>query len=55
MKAVIIKKTGGPDVINLEEINLGKPQNDEVLIEFLRESLSLLNFSKFVPNSIARS
>ena len=33
MKAVIIKKTGGPDVINLEEINLGKPQNDEVLIE----------------------
>ena len=43
MKAVIIKKTGGPDVINLEEINLGKPQDDEVLIEHVAIGLNYID------------
>ena len=43
MKAVKIKKTGGPDVINLEEINLGKPQNDEVLIEHVAIGLNYID------------
>ena len=34
MKAVIIiSKTGGPEVLELKEISLGKPKSDEVLIE----------------------
>ena len=33
MKAVTISKTGGPEVLELKEINLGKPGPDEVLIE----------------------
>jgi len=33
MKAVKIKKNGGPEVLDLEEINLKKPIKDEVLIE----------------------
>ena len=43
MKEVKIKKTGGPDVINLEEINLGKPQNDEVLIEHVAIGLNYID------------
>ena len=33
MKAVKIKKNGGPEVLELENITLKKPANDEVLIE----------------------
>ena len=33
MKAVKIEKNGSPEVIKIEEITLGKPGNDEVLIE----------------------
>ena len=33
MKAVTISKTGGPEVLELKEINLGKPGPNEVLIE----------------------
>ena len=33
MKAIKIKKNGGPEVLNLEEINLNKPIKNEVLIE----------------------
>ena len=43
MKEVKIKKTGGPDVINLEEINLGKPQDDEVLIEHVAIGLNYID------------
>ena len=33
MKAVQISKTGGPEVLEIKEINLGKPGADEVTIE----------------------
>ena len=31
-KSIIIKKNGGPEVLELENITLKKPANDEVLI-----------------------
>ena len=43
MKAIKIKKTGGPEVINLEEITLRKPQNDEVLIEHVGIGLNYID------------
>ena len=43
MKAVKIKKTGGPEVLNLEEITLRKPQNDEVLIEHVAIGLNYID------------
>ena len=33
MKAVEISKNGGPEVLELKDIALGKPGNDEVTIE----------------------
>ena len=33
MKAVEISKTGGPEVLELKDITLDKPENDEVTIE----------------------
>ncbi len=33
MKAIKIKKNGGPEVLDLEKINLAKPDNNEVLIK----------------------
>ena len=33
MKAAIINKTGGPEVIELKDIILEKPSEDEVTIE----------------------
>ena len=33
MKAAIINKTGGPEVIELKDINLEKPSENEVTIE----------------------
>ena len=33
MKAVEISKNGGPEVLELKDIALGKPENDEVTIE----------------------
>ena len=33
MKAVTISKTGGPEVLELKDITLNKPKNDEVTIE----------------------
>ena len=33
MKAVKINKTGGPEVLELEDINLDKPGKDQVTIE----------------------
>jgi len=43
MKAIKIKKTGGPEVINLEEITLRKPQKDEVLIEHVGIGLNYID------------
>tara|TARA_B100000029_G_C17501339_1_gene932756 strand:+ start:104 stop:1075 length:972 start_codon:yes stop_codon:yes gene_type:complete len=33
MKAVKVEKNGGPEVLKIQEIDLGKPEKDEVLIE----------------------
>lgn len=43
MKAVKIEKTGGPQVLKLEEITLGKPSNDEVLIEHIAIGLNYID------------
>ena len=43
MKAVKIEKTGGPEVLKLEEITLGKPSNDEVLIEHIAIGLNYID------------
>jgi NADPH2:quinone reductase len=43
MKAVKIKKNGGPEVLDLEEINLRKPIKDEVLIEHAAIGLNYID------------
>ena len=43
MKAVKIKKNGGPEVLDLEEITLRKPKNDEVLIEHVAIGLNYID------------
>ncbi len=43
MKAVKINKNGGPEVLNLEEINLRKPVKDEVLIEHAAIGLNYID------------
>ena len=43
MKAVKIKKNGGPEVLDLEEINLKKPIKDEVLIEHAAIGLNYID------------
>tara|TARA_B100001123_G_scaffold438519_1_gene573492 strand:+ start:31 stop:1002 length:972 start_codon:yes stop_codon:yes gene_type:complete len=43
MKAVKISKTGGPEVLNVEEITLEKPGNDEVLIEHISIGLNYID------------
>ena len=43
MKAVKIEKNGGPEVLKLEEITLGKPSNDEVLIEHIAIGLNYID------------
>ena len=43
MKAVTISKTGGPEVLELKEINLGKPSSDEVLIEHFAIGLNYID------------
>ena len=43
MKAVKIKKTGGPEVLELQEITLRKPVNDEVLIEHAAIGLNYID------------
>jgi NADPH2:quinone reductase len=43
MKAVTISKTGGPEVLELKEINLGKPGPDEVLIEHVAIGLNYID------------
>ena len=43
MKAVKIKKTGGPEVLDLEEITLRKPKNDELVIEHVAIGLNYID------------
>ncbi len=43
MKAVKIKKNGGPEVLELNKINLEKPNNDEVLIEHVAIGLNYID------------
>ena len=43
MKAVKIKKNGGPEVLELENITLKKPANDEVLIEHVAIGLNYID------------
>ena len=43
MKAVKIKKNGGPEVMKIEEITLGKPGNDEVLIKHVAIGLNYID------------
>ncbi len=43
MKAVKIKKNGGPEVLELENIILKKPVNDEVLIEHVAIGLNYID------------
>ena len=43
MKAVIISKTGGPEVLKIKEINLKKPGSDEVLIEHKAIGLNFID------------
>ena len=43
MKAVKIEKNGSPEVMKIEEITLGKPGNDEVLIEHVAIGLNYID------------
>ena len=43
MKAVTKSKTGGPEVLELKEINLGRPDPDEVLIEHVAIGLNYID------------
>ena len=43
MKAVKINKTGNPEVLKVEEISLGRPGNDEVLIEHVAIGLNYID------------
>ncbi len=43
MRAVKIKKNGGPEVLEIEEINLSKPGIDEVLIEHVAIGLNYID------------
>ena len=43
MKAVKIKKNGGPEVLEIEDITLRKPVNDEVLIEHVAIGLNYID------------
>ena len=43
MKAVKIQKTGGPEVLEVQEITLRKPVNDEVLIEHTAIGLNYID------------
>tara|TARA_B100001123_G_C15221255_1_gene991331 strand:- start:357 stop:1328 length:972 start_codon:yes stop_codon:yes gene_type:complete len=43
MKAVKIKKNGGPEVLELENVTLKKPANEEVLIEHVAVGLNYID------------
>ena len=41
MKAIEISKNGGPEVLELKDISIDKPQDDEVTIEHKAIGLNL--------------
>ena len=43
MKEVKIQKAGGPEVLKIEEITLGNPGDDEVLIEHVAIGLNYID------------
>jgi len=43
MKAIKIQKTGGPEIIELQDITLEKPKNNEVLIEHVAIGLNYID------------
>ena len=43
MKAIKIKKPGGPEILELEDITLRKPVKDEVLIEHVAIGLNYID------------
>ncbi len=43
MKAVKLERTGGPEVLKVQEITLDKPNNDEVLIEHISIGLNYID------------
>ena len=43
MIAIKIYKTGGPEVLKIEKINLGKPKLNEVLIEHVAIGLNFID------------
>ncbi len=43
MRAIKIKKPGGPEVLDLEDINLNKPNKNEVLIEHTSIGLNYID------------
>ena len=43
MKAIKIQKTGGPEIIELQDITLEKPKNNEVLIEQVAIGLNYID------------
>ncbi len=43
IKTIIISKNGGPEVLELKESNIGKPSQDEVLIEHVAIGLNFID------------
>ena len=43
MKAVKIKKAGGPEILELQDVSLRKPVKDEVLIEHVAIGLNYID------------
>ena len=41
-KAIIIKKQGGPEVLELSDINLGKPGPDQIKVKNIAIGLQFL-------------
>ena len=56
MKAIKIEKNGSPEVMKIEEITLGKPGNDEVLIKHVAIGLNYIdNYHRSKLNSLSFS
>jgi len=43
IKTIIISKNGGPEVLELKESNIGRPSQDEVLIEHVAIGLNFID------------
>ena len=57
-RVVIIEKTGGPEVLNIETINLSEPKPEEVQIEQVssfKDALFTVNQEKSLAKYLAPS